>query len=188
MEAIPGAVSAPGEREKRIPAPVFLATTTAAGAAPTVGSGEAATPDLPASINAALDRLAAETTPSGGSPVKELTVVVKAGDLGRVAIRAELGSDGAIQLELTALSTQAAQTLRDQLPALAQVFQGRQVQVQIAPVAVGMPVAFTGGEHGGRPPRWFDRRTPVASGGRSAVSGLADFAQSRQNYLVDVLA
>jgi hypothetical protein len=157
-------------------------------AAPTDQAPISETKDLPAALKAALARISAEPAPSAPGVVKELNVVVGAGELGKVAIRVEMGADGTIRLELSASSAQAAQILKDQLPALTAAFLNRPVHVEIASVAVGMPVAFTGGNQGGRQPRWFDRRPPAVSGGRSGVPGLAGLAQARQNYLVNVLA
>jgi len=186
---IPDAVTSTGEAGRRRADSATIGPVLASGLAATTDQAPAPeTEDLPAALRAALDRISAEPAPSAPGAVKELKVTVGAGELGKVAIRVEMGADGTIRLELAASSAQAAQTLKDQLPALAAAFQGREVRVDIAPVMVGMPVSFTGGNQGGRQPRWFDRRSQAAPGGRPGAQGLAGLAQSRQNYLVNVLA
>lgn len=122
-------------------------------------AGAVTVPDvssLPPAVQAALAQIADEISNTAPGVVKELVFSVRTAAFGRVGIRLEATPDGLIRVELATATAQAAQALREGLPGLAQILEGRPVPVEFAPVAVGAALGFGGSAHGWRPPRWFE--------------------------------
>jgi len=156
--------------------------------------GQIQVPDaspVPAAVRTAMAQIADEVSRAMRGPVRELTLTVDAGNLGRVAVRLAQTGTGAVRVELAAETVQAARSLQRGLTDLAQALERREVAVEIPPVAVGTAADFTGSNRSRPQPRWFEHLgvtgQPRRPGGLQ-IAGGAHAAYARWDAMVDLLA
>lgn len=166
---------------------------TAREAVASVRSSSQETASLPTAVQAVLSRVVEEVAAARPGKVRELDLRINSAELGVVHLKFEAGEEGTVRVVIRAQNAEAAQSLRDGLPAFRQIVETRNlsVSVEVAQAAIGTAADFGSGHAPHPNPDWvapFQPSAPSVSRDDPEFASRPREGWPRRRTLVDILA